>query len=87
MSERQSQQDLKDPLAEYHEEKHERTEVVQRSVQLLPTGINVKMWSRYGEAAIKGELIYVLQVGAVERVGWDDLLVFTARADSLRTSF
>ncbi len=34
-------------------------EVVQRSVQLLPTGTNVKMWAKYGEMAMKAEILYV----------------------------
>ena len=34
-------------------------ELVQRSVQLLPTGANVKMWAKYGEIAMKAEILFV----------------------------
>jgi len=37
----------------------EPEEIVQRSFQFLPTGANVKLWARYGEAIIKIELVYV----------------------------
>jgi len=33
-------------------------EMIQRSVQLLPTGSNVKMWAKYGDYAVKSEIIY-----------------------------
>ena len=31
----------------------------QRSIEFLPTGSNVKIWSTYGEAATKALIIYV----------------------------
>jgi len=59
MSEEQSYEEPKSYKVE--EEKYEKTDIIQQTVQLLPTGINVKMWSKYGEATIKGEILYVLQ--------------------------
>jgi UDP-N-acetyl-D-mannosaminuronic acid transferase (WecB/TagA/CpsF family) len=59
MSERQNYENSETHNIEHQEEKYERTDVVQRAVQLLPTGINVKMWSKYGEAVVKGEILYV----------------------------
>jgi len=34
-------------------------QIIKKSIQLLPTGTNVKMWASYGELAIKFEIVYV----------------------------
>ena len=60
-------------------------DTVQRSIQLLPTGSNVKMWSKYGEMAINIEILYVSFIIRIERNNRHGVLVFNERVSYMRS--